>query len=137
MRLKLKHRKLWVSPPPPPTASTMSVPQKPSPLPQTPPPLQQPGRASGTRTTSVVLPPSPTTPLDASCHEASIKQLGLSMVDTPVRGGLTPPRTPPPMMHRETEVLVPDMFTSILSIEPIQSPHYAEVKREADAWIAE
>lgn len=66
-----------------------------------------------------------------------MQHLGLSMVDTPVRGGLTPPRTPPPTIHGETEVLVPDMFTSILSIEPTQSPHYAQVKQEADAWIAE
>lgn len=137
MRLKLKHRKLWASPPPSPTASTMSVPQKPKQLPQAPPPLQQPSRASSTRTASVVLPPSPTSPIDASYHEASVKQLGLAMVDTPARGGLTPPSTPPPTIHGETEVLVPDMFTSILSIEPTQSPHYAQVKREADAWIAE
>ncbi|KAF9877982.1 pentalenene synthase [Colletotrichum karsti] len=37
----------------------------------------------------------------------------------------------------ETEALVPDMFTSILSVEPVQNMHYSQVKREADAWNAE
>ncbi|KAK8001560.1 Presilphiperfolan-8-beta-ol synthase [Apiospora marii] len=37
----------------------------------------------------------------------------------------------------EVELVVPDMFTSIMSVELVQNPHYAEVKKEADAWVAE
>ena len=37
----------------------------------------------------------------------------------------------------EVELDVPDMFTSIMSVELVQNPHYAEVKKEADAWVAE
>ncbi|TEA14390.1 (+)-eremophilene synthase [Colletotrichum sidae] len=35
------------------------------------------------------------------------------------------------------DVLVPDMFSSILSVTPVQNSHYDKVKQEADAWIAE
>ncbi|KAK8134482.1 hypothetical protein PG984_006494 [Apiospora sp. TS-2023a] len=34
------------------------------------------------------------------------------------------------------EVVIPDLFTSILSVDPIQNPHYEGVKKEADIWIA-
>lgn len=37
----------------------------------------------------------------------------------------------------EVELNVPDLFTSIMSVEIVQNPHYAEVKKEADAWVAE
>ncbi|KAK8017298.1 isoprenoid synthase domain-containing protein [Apiospora rasikravindrae] len=37
----------------------------------------------------------------------------------------------------EVELVVPDMFTSIMSVEIVQNPHYVEVKKEADAWVAE
>ncbi|KAK7954637.1 hypothetical protein PG988_015331 [Apiospora saccharicola] len=37
----------------------------------------------------------------------------------------------------EVELDVPDMFTSIMSVELVQNPHYTEVKEEADAWVAE
>ena len=34
------------------------------------------------------------------------------------------------------EVVIPDLFTSILSVNPVQSLHYEQVKKEADLWIA-
>ncbi|KAK8086470.1 Presilphiperfolan-8-beta-ol synthase [Apiospora phragmitis] len=34
------------------------------------------------------------------------------------------------------EVVIPDLFTSILSVDSIQNPNYEEVKKEADSWIA-
>ncbi|TDZ46184.1 (+)-eremophilene synthase [Colletotrichum trifolii] len=35
------------------------------------------------------------------------------------------------------DVLVPDMFSSILSVTPVKNPHYDKVKQEAGAWIAD
>ncbi|KAK7998523.1 terpenoid synthase [Apiospora marii] len=34
------------------------------------------------------------------------------------------------------EVVIPDLFTSILSVDPVQNPHYEQVKKDADLWIA-
>ncbi|KAK8039638.1 Presilphiperfolan-8-beta-ol synthase [Apiospora rasikravindrae] len=34
------------------------------------------------------------------------------------------------------EVLIPDLFRSILSVDPVQNPNYEQVKKEADRWIA-
>jgi hypothetical protein len=33
-------------------------------------------------------------------------------------------------------VRIPDMFSSIMSIDPLLNPHYEKVKIEADAWAA-
>lgn len=34
-------------------------------------------------------------------------------------------------------VFVPDLFSSIMAVEPVVNPNYHKVKPEADAWIAE
>ncbi|KAI8624673.1 Presilphiperfolan-8-beta-ol synthase [Xylariaceae sp. FL1651] len=37
---------------------------------------------------------------------------------------------------KSTSVNIPDMFSSIMSVEPLLNPHYEKVKVEADAWAA-
>jgi hypothetical protein len=32
---------------------------------------------------------------------------------------------------------VPDMFSSIMAVDPVVNPHYSEVKPKADDWITE
>ncbi|KAI0437867.1 Presilphiperfolan-8-beta-ol synthase [Xylaria telfairii] len=38
--------------------------------------------------------------------------------------------------HPVKSVNIPDMFSSIMSVEPLMNPHYERVKPEADAWAA-
>jgi hypothetical protein len=37
---------------------------------------------------------------------------------------------------KEHVIHLPDMFSSIMSIEPVINQHYSKVKLEAEAWIA-
>lgn len=47
---------------------------------------------------------------------------------------------PPNDYHHDQDpvksVNIPDMFSSIMSVEPLINPHYEKVKPEADAWAA-
>ncbi|KAK7978093.1 isoprenoid synthase domain-containing protein [Apiospora saccharicola] len=51
--------------------------------------------------------------------------------------GLFPTKAPSSATRDDVmEVVIPDLFISILSVDPVQNPHYEKVKREADIWIA-
>ncbi|KAI1337721.1 isoprenoid synthase domain-containing protein [Xylariaceae sp. FL0016] len=48
---------------------------------------------------------------------------------------VTPPATPDPT--KGVRVILPDTFSSILSVDAVMNKHYKQVKEEADAWIAQ
>ncbi len=37
---------------------------------------------------------------------------------------------------KSSSVNIPDMFSSIMSVEPLINPHYEKIKPQADAWAA-
>ncbi|KAK2754618.1 terpene synthase metal binding domain protein [Colletotrichum kahawae] len=80
--------------------------------------------------TAASLPPSPTTSDSEKSHDILFIETQISATDRlTTKQALSASIT-------DREVLVPDMFTSILSVEPVQNVHYAQVKLEADSWIA-
>ncbi|KAI1124634.1 Presilphiperfolan-8-beta-ol synthase [Nemania abortiva] len=40
------------------------------------------------------------------------------------------------LLVKTTSVIIPDMFSSIMSVQPVLNPYYETVKPEADAWAA-
>ncbi|KAH9236440.1 hypothetical protein K456DRAFT_1721796 [Colletotrichum gloeosporioides 23] len=76
------------------------------------------------------LPPSPTTSEWDKSHDTLFIETRTSATDESTESQALSAST------TDREVLVPDMFTSILSVEPVQNAHYAQVKLEADSWIA-
>ncbi|ETR98646.1 terpenoid synthase [Trichoderma reesei RUT C-30] len=41
----------------------------------------------------------------------------------------------PKQADRQLQVVIPDLFSSIMAVEPTINPHYKDVKAEADAWF--
>lgn len=71
----------------------------------------------------------------------SVEKMPLTGVEAPV----TPPSTPgrsktvrpsPPNSQPEQRIYLPDMFSSIMSVDAAVNPNYFKVKSKGDAWFS-
>ncbi|KAI0975940.1 Presilphiperfolan-8-beta-ol synthase [Xylaria arbuscula] len=84
---------------------------------------------------AVELPPAKTQSVRSSSSEAELSEtFSTGSISSGTTADAVASEDQAPIMS--SSVKIPDMFSSIMSVEPLINPHYEKIKPEADSWAA-